>query len=174
MEGAPYDVVVIGGRAAGLSAALVLGRARRRVAVVDGGAPRNAPAEHMHGFLSRDGLAPADLLVVGRDEAAGYGVDLIEGHVVSIEPGFTVVLAEGETLEARRLLIATGATDELPPIPGLGSAGGKTSSTAPTATAGKSATSRSEYSPPAKAPSGTRSSSASGHTTWSSSRTPTT
>jgi thioredoxin reductase len=125
MEGAPYDVVVIGGGAAGLSAALVLGRARRRVAVVDGGAPRNAPAEHMHGFLSRDGMAPADLLVVGRDEAAGYGVDLIEGHVVSIEPGFTVVLAEGETLEARRLLIATGATDELPPIPGLRERWGK-------------------------------------------------
>ena len=56
MQSSTYDVVVIGGGAAGLSAALVLGRARRRVAVVDGGAPRNAPAAHMHGFLSRDGL----------------------------------------------------------------------------------------------------------------------
>ena len=72
-----YDVVVVGGGAAGLSAALVLGRARRRVAVVDAGAPRNAPAAHLHGFLSRDGMAPADLLAVGRAEVAGYGVELV-------------------------------------------------------------------------------------------------
>jgi len=114
-----YDVVVVGGGAAGLSAALVLGRARRRVAVVDGGAPRNAPAAHMHGFLSRDGMSPAELFAVGREEAAGYGVGFISGHVVSIDPGFSVTLADGEALEARRLLIATGATDELPPIPDL-------------------------------------------------------
>ncbi len=63
-----YDVVIVGGGAAGLSAALVLGRARRRVAVVDAGEPRNAPASHMHGFLSRDGMPPADLLAVGRSE----------------------------------------------------------------------------------------------------------
>ena len=63
----PYhDVVVVGGGAAGLSAALVLGRARRRVAVIDAGAPRNAPAAHMQGFLSRDGMSPADLLAAGR------------------------------------------------------------------------------------------------------------
>ena len=71
-----YDVVVVGGGAAGLSAALVLGRARRRVAVIDAGAPRNAPATHMHGFLSRDGMPPAGLLAEGRDEVAGYGVEL--------------------------------------------------------------------------------------------------
>ena len=68
-----YDVVVIGGGAAGLSAALVLSRARRRVAVVDAGEPRNAPAAHMHGFLGSDGAPPADLLEAGRDEVAGYG-----------------------------------------------------------------------------------------------------
>ncbi|HET7138299.1 MAG TPA: NAD(P)/FAD-dependent oxidoreductase [Gaiellaceae bacterium] len=119
MDTATYDVVVVGGGAAGLSAALVLGRARRRVAVVDGGAPRNAPAAHMHGYLSRDGMPPSELLRLGRDEAAGYGVELVIGRVVAIEPGFAVLLADGETLEARRLLIATGATDELPPIPGL-------------------------------------------------------
>jgi thioredoxin reductase len=73
----------------------------------------------MHGFLSRDGMPPADLLAVGRSEAARYGVDFIEGHVVSIAPGFTVALADGEMLEARRLLIATGAFDELPQIPAL-------------------------------------------------------
>src|SRR5215213_6379941 len=93
-----YDVVVAGGGAAGLNAALVLGRARRRVAVVDAGAPRNAPATHMHGFLSRDGMPPADLLAVGREEVAGYGVDFVEGHVVSVEPGFTIARAHGETL----------------------------------------------------------------------------
>jgi thioredoxin reductase len=119
MDNARYDVVVVGGGAAGLSAALVLGRARRRVAVVDGGAPRNAPAAHLHGFLSRDGMPPADLLAAGRAETADYGVDFIEGDVVSIEPGFSVALADGGALEARRLLIATGAKDELPPVPGL-------------------------------------------------------
>ena len=114
-----YDVAIVGGGAAGLSAALVLGRARRRVVVIDAGEPRNAPASHMHGFLSRDGMPPAELLKVGRDEAAAYGVEFVSGHVVSIKPGFEVALEDGETLAARRLLIATGATDELPSIPGL-------------------------------------------------------
>ena len=68
-----YDVVVIGGGAAGLSAALVLSRAQRRVAVIDAGEPRNAPAAHMQGYLSRDGLAPAELLRLGRHEVTGYG-----------------------------------------------------------------------------------------------------
>lgn len=125
MARAPHEVIVIGGGAAGLSAALVLGRARRRVAVVDGGEPRNAPAEHMHGYLSRDGMSPAELLVAGRAEAAAYGVELIAGHVASLEPGFAIALADGETLEARRLLLATGATDELPPIPGVPERWGK-------------------------------------------------
>lgn len=71
-----YDVMVVGGGAAGLSAALVLGRARRSVAVVDAGAPRNAPAAHMHGFMSRDGMAPLAFLAEGRMEVARYGVDL--------------------------------------------------------------------------------------------------
>jgi thioredoxin reductase len=113
-----YDVVVAGGGAAGLSAALVLGRARRRVAVVDAGSPRNAPADHMHGFLSHDGLPPADLLAAGRAELRAYGVELIEDDVVDAEPGFVVRLAGGRTLAARRLLLATGAADVLPAIEG--------------------------------------------------------
>jgi thioredoxin reductase len=113
-----YDVVVVGGGAAGLSAALVLGRARRRVAVVDAGDPRNAPAAHMHGFLSRDGTPPADLLAAARAEVRGYGVELIDDEVVEIRPGFTLRLGGGDTLTARRVLLATGATDELPGIPG--------------------------------------------------------
>jgi thioredoxin reductase len=114
-----YDVVVVGGGAAGLSAALVLGRARRRVVVVDAGAPRNAPAAYMQGFLSRDGMAPADLLAAGRAEVTGYGVELITDRVAEIEPGFVVRLAGGRALHARRIMLATGVTDELPDIPGV-------------------------------------------------------
>jgi thioredoxin reductase len=119
MEIAKYDVVVVGGGAAGLSAALVLGRARRRVAVIDAGAPRNAPAARMQGFLSRDGMSPADLLTVGRGEVTGYGVELVEDQVVAIEPGLVVGLAGGRVLNARRILVATGVRDELPEIPGV-------------------------------------------------------
>ncbi len=119
MDNKAYDVIVVGGGAAGLSAALVLGRARRQVAVIDAGEQRNAPAEHMHGFLSRDGMPPEDLIRSGRDEAARYGVDFVSGYVASVAPGFSVRLRGGEELESRRLLVATGATDELPEISGL-------------------------------------------------------
>jgi thioredoxin reductase len=119
VDSTEFDVVIVGGGAAGLSAALVLGRARRRVVVVDGGAPRNAPAAHMQGFLSRDGMPPAELLAAGRAEIAGYGVEVVEDHVRSLEPGFTVRLAGGRVLAARRVLVATGVGDELPDIPGV-------------------------------------------------------
>src|SRR5690348_15197086 len=76
-----YDVLIVGGGAAGLSAALVLGRARRSVLVIDSGAPRNAPAAHMQGFLSRDGMPPADLLEVGRAEVTSYGATILSGTV---------------------------------------------------------------------------------------------
>jgi thioredoxin reductase len=114
-----YDVVVVGGGPAGLSAALVLLRARRTVAVVDAGAPRNAPATHMHGFLSRDGMPPRVLLAAGRAEVAGYGGCLIDDTVVDVEPGFQVRLANASPLRARRILVATGLCDELPEIPGV-------------------------------------------------------
>lgn len=118
MESEAYDVVVVGGGAAGLSAALVLGRARRRVAIVDAGTPRNAPAAHMHGFLSRDGMPPADLLAAGRAEVRRYGVELLDDRVVGVTAGFTLQLACGGTLTARRLLLAMGAVDALPDMPG--------------------------------------------------------
>jgi thioredoxin reductase len=118
-----FDVVVIGGGAAGLSAALVLARARRRVLVVDAGVPRNAPATHMHGFLSRDGLPPAELLAAGRREVKGYGGDIVEGTVRELVPdgrsGFWALLAGGERISTRRLVVTTGLRDELPDIPGL-------------------------------------------------------
>ena len=127
MKTTSYDVVVVGGGAAGLSAALVLGRAGRTILVVDAGAPRNAPAEHMHGFLSRDGLPPADLLALGRAELERYGVEILDDEVVEIEPGpdFTLRLAEGHGVRARRLLLATGAVDVLPDIPGAGERWGR-------------------------------------------------
>ncbi len=118
MNSESYDVVVVGGGAAGLSAALVLGRARRRVAVIDSGTPRNAPAAQMHGFLSRDGMPPADLLAAGRAEVRRYGVELVDDRVVEVTSGFTLRLDGGRTVTARRLLLATGAVDELPDIPG--------------------------------------------------------
>jgi thioredoxin reductase len=118
-----YDVVVIGGGAAGLSAGLVLSRARRTVAVVDAGSPRNAPAAHLQGFLSRDGVPPQDLLTLGRDEVTAYGGTLIAGSVAAAAPyarsGFQVRLADGSVLTARRLLVATGLHDVLPDIPGV-------------------------------------------------------
>ena len=124
-----YDVVVIGGGAAGLSAALVLTRALRTVAVVDAGAPRNAPAAHMQGFLSRDGLPPQELLATGRGEVAGYGGVILAGRATSIEPRdattFAVRLADGRQLTARRVLVSTGLTDQLPDIPGVGELWGR-------------------------------------------------
>ncbi|WP_068065468.1 NAD(P)/FAD-dependent oxidoreductase [Nocardia xishanensis] len=119
-----YDVVVVGGGAAGLSAALVLTRARRRVAVVEGGAPRNAPAQHMHGFLSRDGLPPTELLATGAAEVAGYGGELLDDEVTDAERDrdtgeFTLRLASGGQLTARRVLVATGLRDVLPDLPGV-------------------------------------------------------
>jgi thioredoxin reductase len=117
-----YDVVVIGGGAAGLNAAMVLARARRRVLVVDAGAPRNAPARHMHGYLSRDGMAPADLLAVGRQEVERYGGELHAGAVqAATREGdrFRIGTGDGRVVSARRVLVATGLRDELPDVDGL-------------------------------------------------------
>jgi len=123
-----FDVMVVGGGAAGLSAALVLTRARRRVAVVDAGQPRNAPAAHMQGFLGSDGLPPSDLLAAGRTEVAGYGGHLISGTVTGISPHaltgsagqrFEVTLEDGAVLLTRRVLITTGLRDDIPDLPGI-------------------------------------------------------
>ena len=119
MEEQPLDVLIVGGGAAGLSAALVLGRARRSVAVIDAGSPRNAPAAHMQGYLSRDGMPPAELLAAGRSEVASYGVEVVQDTVVRIDPGFTVRLGSGGVRRARRILVATGATDHVPDLPGV-------------------------------------------------------
>ncbi len=117
-----YDVVVVGGGAAGLSGALALGRARRTVLVVDGGLPRNAPAAAMHNYLGRHGTPPGDLLAAGRAEAAGHGVQLVPAEAVAariVSAGFVVELAGERAVRARRLLVTTGLVDELPAVQGL-------------------------------------------------------
>lgn len=118
------DVVVIGGGAAGLSAALALGRSRRSVVVVDAGQPRNAVSPHMHGVLGFDGRPPADYLAAGRRDLAAYDVTFVTATATSarrVEAAgvFEVELDEGSTLQARRILVASGLTDELPGIEGL-------------------------------------------------------
>ena len=117
-----WDVLIVGGGSAGLSAALMLGRARRRVLVLDGGAPRNGIAAHMHGVLGRDGWSPLDLLATGRDEVRRYGVVVESGEVggaTRVDGGFEVAAADGTRHVARRLLVATGVRDGLPELPGL-------------------------------------------------------
>ena len=117
-----YDVVVVGGGPAGLNGALVLARARRSVLVIDAGQPRNAPAQGVHGFLTRDGMPPAELAAIGRDEVRRYGGTVVHGRATSAAKagaGFTVTLDDSTTVGARRLLVTTGLVDELPDIPGL-------------------------------------------------------
>lgn len=117
-----YDVVIVGGGAAGLNGALLLGRSRRKVLVVDAGQPRNEPAAHLRGYLSRDGMPPAELLSIGRSEVRGYGVEIRTGTVTTIERGvggFCLELDDGATVCARSVLVTTGLGDELPDLPGI-------------------------------------------------------
>ncbi|CAA9555005.1 MAG: Thioredoxin reductase [uncultured Thermomicrobiales bacterium] len=118
-----FDAIVIGGGPAGLSAALVLGRARRRTLVVDAGEPRNAPAAAAHGMFTRDGTPPAELLEIGRAQLRPYGsVELRPGKAEAarvVEGGFAFDLTDGETVRARTAVLATGVRDDLAGVPGL-------------------------------------------------------
>ena len=116
------DVLVVGGSAAGLAAALQLGRQRRSVIVVDAGEPRNAPAATMHGFLGRDGTPPSELGAAGRAEVRCYGVEVLDGRVLAVsrsDDGFRADLAGGHSVVARRVIVATGLVDQLPDIDGI-------------------------------------------------------
>jgi thioredoxin reductase len=118
-----YDVVIVGGGPAGLSAALVLGRSRRRVLVFDHGRYRNAASRRMRGYLSRDGIRPARLIAIGRREVGAYGVAIRAEEVVRVRPrghaGFRIEPARGRSVGARKLLLATGVIDRIPPLPGI-------------------------------------------------------
>jgi thioredoxin reductase len=118
-----YDVVVVGGGSAGLSAALVLGRSRRRTLILDAGEPRNAPSSGVHGFFSRDGIPPEELLRIGREQLEPYpSVEVRSARVTgaSGENGdFELILDDGAVVRARKLLLATGVVDELPEKPGF-------------------------------------------------------
>lgn len=118
-----YDVVVSGGGAAGLSAALLLGRARRRVLVSDTGKTRNAVAHESHSFFTRDGSTPAELVRIGREQLRPYetvefrsvGVKTVKAHT----KGFEVLLEDGTHVTSRKILLATGVVDEMPEIEGF-------------------------------------------------------
>jgi thioredoxin reductase len=117
-----FDVVVVGGGPAGLSAALMLGRCRRRVLVCDLGLPRNRSSHALHGYLTRDGIAPAEFNHLGRGELAAYGVELRSIGVTAarrLDENFRVTLGNGAEEDTRYLLIATGVVDDLPAIDGF-------------------------------------------------------
>ncbi|QTG82151.1 NAD(P)/FAD-dependent oxidoreductase [Arthrobacter crystallopoietes] len=118
-----YDVVIVGGGAAGLGAALTLARARRSVLIIDSGEARNAPAGHVHNYLGREGTPPDELYAIGREEVVGYGAEIIPGTVTTAhkedDGGFRVGIDGGRSARGRRLLVTTGLVDGLPAIEGL-------------------------------------------------------
>ena len=118
-----YEVIVIGGGAAGLSAAVALGRSRRSVLVIDAGEPRNAPAAGVHNFLSREGTSPGALLEAGRAEVEQYGGQIRTARATDAEKladdWFAVTFEDGARVTARRLVVTTGLVDELPELEGL-------------------------------------------------------
>ena len=121
------DVLVVGGGPAGLAAAVALARSLRSVLVVDSGQPRNAPAAAIHNYLGREGASPAELLADGRGTVASYGGQVTDGEVTRLErlgtdplqPWFRATLADGRSVDARRVVVTTGLVDELPDVPGL-------------------------------------------------------
>ena len=120
-----FDVIVIGGGAAGLAATLVLARSRRRVLLVDAGEPRNAPADQVHNYVGREGTPPLELTAIGREEVEQYGAEVVSAAVTAarstgdLEPAFELDVSDGRTLLTRRIILATGVRDALPEVTGL-------------------------------------------------------
>jgi thioredoxin reductase len=123
-----YDAVIVGGGIAGLSAALVLGRARRDVVVIDAGMPRNTPADAAYGFVTRDGTTPERLLELAREDLEPYGVRLVDGtaeRAAEESDGWSVRLPDGAKVRGRQLILASGLRDVIPDIPGAREAWGR-------------------------------------------------
>ncbi|MDN5634810.1 MAG: NAD(P)/FAD-dependent oxidoreductase [Brevibacterium sp.] len=128
------EVAVIGGGAGGLAASIALARSLRSVIVIDAGSPRNAPSAHAHNVLGHEGVNPLDLVTRGRQEAEAYGVQFLDASVISAQHdgqapeslGFVLETSAGVSIEAKRIVIATGLTDVLPEIPGLADGWGET------------------------------------------------
>ncbi len=123
-----FDVIIVGAGPAGLSAALILGRCRRNVLVCDAGHPRNTASRALHGFLTRDGIEPADLLRIGREQLRPYTTVHLRADEVTdtrcVENGFEITIND-EVVSSRKLLLATGVVDRLPDIDGLKSLYGR-------------------------------------------------
>ncbi len=122
MAAPEFDVLVVGAGPAGASAALELGRARRRVLLLDGGLGRNAPTGAAHGLYTRDGASPAELHRIACEQLAGYAVQVVNGKAVraqAVQGGFEVTLEGGAVHAASRLLLAYGVRDLLPDVPGV-------------------------------------------------------
>lgn len=122
------DVVIVGGGPGGLSAALVLGRGRKKVLLCDSGTPRNEAAEHIHGFVTRDGTPPKEFRRIGREQLRPYDVEVRNVRVEGIErigPRFRVLLEGGGTVDTRRVVLVTGMVDVLPDLPGYKELWGK-------------------------------------------------
>ncbi len=123
-----YDVMIIGGGPAGLSAAMVLGRCRRKVIIFDTGKPRNRWSESMNGFITRDGINPREFLEIARQELPEYGIEVHKVEIKCIElddDGFRATDEHGKTYQSRKLLLATGLKDKVPQIPGIDELYGK-------------------------------------------------
>lgn len=119
-----FDVIIVGGGPAGMSAALILGRCRRKVLVIDSGKPRNRWSHAMHGYLTRDGVSPAEMKEMAREELRAYPTVMCEDGVVidcvaNNDGRFFIVLEDGRHYLCRKILLATGVRDEVPDIPGL-------------------------------------------------------
>ena len=118
-----FDIIVIGGSFAGQAAAIQLARARRHVLLLDARRPRNRFASESHGFLGQDGRPPSDIMAIAYEQLAPYPtVDIRETEAVAaeaVEGGFRVFTADGGAQKAKRLILATGVRDDLPPVPGL-------------------------------------------------------
>lgn len=170
-----YEILVIGGGPAGLSASLVLGRCRRRVCIVDSGHGRNERAHSAHGIFTRDGATPAELRAMGRAQLAPYDVTVHDDEVVTVSAdderaAFVATTRSGRVIAARKLLLASGMRDRVPDRPGLRERFGRGVYVCPycdgweVATAGSSPTGRSPTARPIS-----RSASSRGATTWCSS-----